>query len=220
MTSSSPRGITAAAATVLTLTLAASGCGSDISGEGRARSSTPSPAATGTGPYPTPSASRTAAPESPSPRPTGTPRGGTPRPGDVEQTDADAVSRGALTALWTFDTAVDRGPHDAELRAVDAGWLTKAYADRLRSRQPQSVPGAQWQEWVRHRAYGTVELEQAEEAAKPTDTGTEAWRQWTVITTPSGRDQWTGQPVPVAAYVHLTRAAAGTAWRVADVIVR
>lgn len=220
MTSSSVRGTTAAAVTVLTLTLAASGCGADSGGDGRGRSSTPSPAATGTGPYPTPSASRTAAPGSPASRPTGTPKGGTPRPGDVEQTDADAVSRGALTALWTFDTAVDRGPHDAELRTADAGWLTKAYADRLRSRRPQSVPGAQWQEWVRHRAYGTVELEKAEEAAKPADTGTEAWRQWTVTTTPSGRDRWTGEAVPVAAYVHLTRTAAGTAWRVADVIVR
>ncbi|GAA4788374.1 hypothetical protein [Streptomyces ziwulingensis] len=238
----SPRiwGVAATAATVLALGLAAEGCGWG-GGEENARPSSdspaaaatsPAPAATGTGPYPTPSApgthtsvavepSKPPGPATPSePTDAGTPGVRTVRPGDIDRTDADAVSKGALTALWTFDTTVDRGPHDAELRAADAGWLTKAYAERLRAREQPPVAGAEWQTWADHQARTTVVPESTPDAAQPPDTDTEAWRQWIVTATPSGRAGWSGEPVVVAVYVRLTRTAADKPWRVADVTVR
>ncbi|WP_326798181.1 hypothetical protein OG946_24625 [Streptomyces sp. NBC_01808] len=216
MTPSVTRGATAAAATALAAVLTAVGCGSGTDG-GRQGPATPSaPAATGTGPYPIPS---DAAEAEPLPAGSGgTPKGGVPRPDDVDQADADAVSKGALTVMGTFDTTVDRGPSDAEVRAASAGWLTHAYAASLSKHRPRAAPGAQWQEWAGHRAYTTVALQKAEDAAKPADTDTEAWRQWAVTTTPRGRDGWTGEPATVPAYVHLTRKAAGEAWRVDDIL--
>ncbi|MFD0315645.1 hypothetical protein [Streptomyces flavalbus] len=224
MTHPRARGTVAALALVLTL----GGCGSGwtvTGGEGGPGSAAPAaptapslPAATGTGPYPSPSG-----PAEASPVPTaapGTPRVDVPRPADVDQEDADAVARGALTVLWTFDTVTDGGPHDAGFRAADAGWLTPAYARRLRDHQPRSVPGAQWREWAGHRAVTEVTLERAADAAIPPDSDTEAWRQWTVTASPRGRAGWTGDPSTVVAYVRLTRAAAGTGWRVADVAVQ
>jgi hypothetical protein len=203
---------------MLALVLAVGGCGSGSGGGQRAAPTPSAPAATGNGPYPTPSG-----PGEPPPLPTGskgTPRGGTTRPGDVDQENADAVGRGALTVMWTFDTAIDSGPYDAGLRAADAGWLTPAYAKRLRTHRSRSVPGGQWREWTGHHASTVVTLEKAEDAAIPPDTGTETWRQWAVTASPHGRDRWTGEPTVVVAYVQLTRAAAGQAWRVADVTVR
>jgi hypothetical protein len=215
MTPPSTRGTLAGAATALALVLAVGGCGS--SGEQDASTRAPAPAATGTGPYPTPSDPREAAP-----LPAGakaTPRGGVTKPDDVDQRDAGAVAWAALQVMWTFDTTVDSGPQDAALRAADAGWLTKAYAKRLRAYQPRSVPGAQWQEWTDHRAYTVALLRKTEDAAKPADTDTEAWQQWTVDASPVGRDKWAGEPTTVVAYVHLTRTAADETWRVADVTV-
>jgi hypothetical protein len=177
MTSPSRRG-SAAVAAVLGIALAAGGCGAaDDGGDGVRAAASPgtasaAPAATGGGPYPTPASPSPAAPvASRSPVQS---RVAVPRPGDVDGTDADAVGRGALTVLWTYDTAVDGGPHDAELRAADAGWLTGAYAARLRARAPRSAPGAQWAQWARHRARTAVTLERAEDAARPADTGTVA----------------------------------------------
>ncbi|MEU3255663.1 hypothetical protein [Streptomyces sp. NPDC006997] len=209
---------------VLALVLTLGGCGSGSGGDGgpvaaEATPSTPTaPAATGTGPYPSPSGPAEASPVPTEPG--GTPRVDVPRPADVDQRDADAVARGALTALWTYDTVTDGGPHDAGVRAADAGWLTPAYARRLRDHQPRSVPGARWREWAGHRAVTEVTLERAADAAIPPDTGTEAWRQWTVTAAPHGRAGWTGEPTTVVAYVRLTRAAAGAGWRVADVAVQ
>ncbi|MGK3944964.1 hypothetical protein ABK046_42040 [Streptomyces caeruleatus] len=138
---------------------------------------------------------------------------------DIDQRQADAVARGTLTVMWTFDSAIDHGPHDASVRAADAGWLTRAYAARLRAYRPRSAPGAQWNEWASHRAYTIVTLQKTEDAARPADTDTEAWRQWTVTTTPSGRDGWSAKPTTVIAYVHLTRTATDKTWRVDDVTV-
>lgn len=107
-----------------------------------------------------------------------------PRPQDVDQTDA--VGEGTRTPLWTYDTTTDSGPHDVELCATDAGWLTGAYAGQVRAHRPRSVPGAQWREWAGHRARTTVAVKKTADAAKPPDTGTEAWRQWTVTATPEG----------------------------------
>ena len=98
--------------------------------------------------------------------------------------------------------------------------MTKSYARQLGQHHARSAPGAQWGEWTKHRAYTTVELAKTEDAVKPADTDTVAWRQWTVTTTPHGRDGWKQKPTTVVAYVHLLRSAADTAWRVTGVTVR
>ncbi|MFD4524111.1 hypothetical protein ACFWP7_09355 [Streptomyces sp. NPDC058470] len=201
--------------TVFALALTLGGCGSG--GDQGPADPLSAPAATGTGPYPTPSDAREAAPLPVGAK--GTPKGGVTRPADVDQRDADAVGRGALKVMWTFDADIDSGPQDAMVRAADAGWLTKAYVARLRAYRPRSVPGAQWREWAGHGAYTVVTVRNAEDAAKPGDTTTEAWRQWTVTAAPFGRDGWTGNATTVVAYVHLTRTAADDAWRIADVNV-
>ncbi|MFD7285451.1 hypothetical protein [Streptomyces sp. NPDC059863] len=224
MTYTRTRATIASAATVLAIGLLTGGCGSGGGGGGggeeRALTAPSPPSATGVGPYPTPSAPRADTPALPEPTGNDAPRGDTTRPQDVDQTDADVVGEGTLTALWTYDTTTDSGPHDAQLRAAEAGWLTPAYADQVRAHRPKSVPGAQWREWAGHRARTTVAVKKTEDAAKPPDTGTEAWRQWTVTATPKGRGGWTGDPVVDSVYVHLTRTTTDKPWRVAEVTVR
>ncbi|UNS99446.1 hypothetical protein MMF93_25565 [Streptomyces tubbatahanensis] len=227
---------TTALALTLTLALTAAGCGlSGGDGDGgdngggkqraHAAGSSPAPDPTGSG-----TSSAPASPDAHTPPPSpsesetalrgGTPKGDVPKPGDVDQTDADAVGKGTLTAMWTFDTTVDQGPQDAGTRTADAGWLTPSYARQLSEHRPRSAPGAQWATWKRHRAYTTVELAKTEDAAKPDDTDTVAWRQWTLTTTPHGRDGWTQKPTAAAAFVHLVRKKADAEWHVADVTVR
>ncbi|MET9857817.1 hypothetical protein ABZY93_00610 [Streptomyces smyrnaeus] len=222
---------TSATVLALAFALALPGCsvggddGAGGSGDQRTQPSASSPApgrsapdGTGSGsPSPTGSTGSKQAEEPPE---GGEPKGGVPRPEEVDQKDADAVAEGTLTAMWTYDTTVDRGPHDAGVRTANAGWLTEKYTEQLRGHRARSAPGAQWDTWAQHRAYTTVELAKTEDAAKPADTDTEAWRQWTVTTTPHGRDGWQRKPTTVVAYVHLVRAKADAAWRVAGVTVR
>ncbi|WP_432107708.1 hypothetical protein [Streptomyces sp. AA1529] len=226
------------AAAVLTLTLAATlaGCGSEDEGAAATGGATRPPGAGTSASHPPSTAepSASSAPpaadddpsQSPSPsgsaekRTRGTPKGGVPKPGDVDGKNPDEVAEGTLTAMWTHDTAVDDGPGDAARRTADAGWLTRSYARQLADRRGGPAPGAQWQRWADHRAYTTVALDRTEDAAKPEDTGTVAWRQLTVTANPHGRDGWTREPAPVVAYVHLVRKSAGAEWRVADVTVR
>ncbi|MFJ9423207.1 hypothetical protein [Streptomyces sp. NPDC101249] len=223
-----PRRTAAASALALAAVLAAGGCarpgGDDARAPGTAAPpASPRPAASGTGPYPTPSGASAASPpdaaSASATGPTGTPKDGTPRASGVRRTDPDAVGAGALRVLWTFDTAVDDGPSAADLRAADAGWLTAGYARQLRS-APGAVGGAQWREWSGHRAYTTVALTAADDAARPPDTATEAWRQWIVTATPHGRDAWRGEATTTAAYVRLTRSGPARGWQVAGVGLR
>ncbi|WP_218058264.1 hypothetical protein [Streptomyces sp. Wb2n-11] len=174
--------------------------------------STPPPA-TGAGPYPDP-VSPTPAPERSRAAKIKQPKDGIPSPDDVDQKDAGAVSRAALQAMLTFDTTVDTGRTEASVRAADAGWCTPAYAAKLRSATSRSGPGAAWNSWATHRAYTTVELTPADEAGRPADTATTAYRQWAATITPRGRDRWTGEPEMLTAFVELTRSQAGAPWRV------
>lgn len=171
----------------------------------------PAPAASGTGPYPEPTDATEAAPRPTAP--ISAPHGGVPVPASVDQEDASAVARGALTALYTHDTAVDPGRQQAALRMAAVGWTTPAYAAQQRAAQPRSGGGAAWTEWTSHRAYTTVKATPADEAGRPADTATTAYRQWTITITPRGRDGWTGDPEASTAFVELVRPAAGQPWR-------
>ncbi|MFF3062302.1 hypothetical protein [Streptomyces sp. NPDC057909] len=175
--------------------------------------STPAPP-TGVGPYPVPS--NAAATPSPKPRPSRTlrrPHGGIPSPQSVDQRDATAVSKGALTAMLTYDTTTDSSRNEASRRMVAAGWCTAAYGAKLSGPVNPPAPGAGWEKWASHRAYTTVDLTSADQAGRPADTQTTAYRQWAVAITPHGRDEWTGPPETYTAFVELIRSGKGASWR-------
>ncbi|MFH8350466.1 hypothetical protein [Streptomyces sp. NPDC018045] len=207
------RHLPAALCAAAVLALAGCSAGTDPGGRADPAPHPSTPPATGTGPYPEPA--RTA-PAAPVPRgASGTPKAPAPAPGDIDRQDADAVARGALTAMWTSDTALDTSPQDAIARAARAGWCTPAYAAQLTSHTPRAAPGAQWAEWARHRAHTTVKAAATAEAGRPADTPTTAYRQYTLTITPHGRDNWSGTPVTVTVFAELTRTAAGQPWQLA-----
>jgi hypothetical protein len=221
MTTTTPSRPTGRALTAVALLVAAallSGCGLLHGDDTKPASSTSAPAPSGTGSYPEP-ATPTAA-ESIAPGRSGAPKGGIPSPGDVDQKNATAVSRGALTAMFTYDTTLDTSPHDASVRTAQAGWCTPKFADQLRQATPRAAPGAEWTTWHHHRAYTRVKLTRADEAGRPADTATTAYRQWTVTITPHGRDSWTGTPTDTTAFVELTRPVAAKPWRVSAVSIQ
>ena len=115
-----------------------------------------------------------------------------------------------MTAMWTVDSAIDRGQRDAYLRACP--YLTPDYAARVAAEQ---AVGPLPQQWRDHRAYAEVRLElrQPEGDLDP-DTPTMAYRQWQVTVTPTGRDEWKGRTVRAIAFVTLTRASPRDPWRV------
>ncbi|GAA2427044.1 hypothetical protein GCM10010191_44730 [Actinomadura vinacea] len=147
------------------------------------------------------------------PFPSRSPRipGGLPDPGRVDQKDATALSRAALTVMYSVDSTVDAGLLNAKLRAV--GYLAPAYAAEVRAEPVQYVP----EEWRRHRAYLAVRLRPIErDAGAPKDGPTAAYRQWRLITTPTGRDGWRGRPSEFVVFMSLTRSSKRDPWRISD----
>lgn len=145
----------------------------------------------------------------------GVPGGGLPDPARVNNGDPDAVGRAVLTALWSWDTALDVTLADAERRA--APWLTPEYAAAVTSRVSVAGPGARWTEWAAHRAYARVSGIELLLDERPPEGPAAAYRQWRITTVPTGRDGWAGPPVVAIAFVELVRV--GGAWRVAGVRV-
>ncbi|MFC8668707.1 hypothetical protein [Streptomyces sp. NPDC057199] len=207
-----PRRLAAAtcAATLAAVLLAGCGAfGDDSQDAAPPKQKEPTP--TGTGPYPDPATPSEAAPL-PSGK-AGEPKGGIPSPADVDEKDATAVSRAALTALTTYDTAIDTSRNDAGIRVAEAGWCTAVFEAQLRSAVSRSAPGAVWETWAKHQAYTRPKLEQTKDAGQPADTDTAAYRQWTITVTPTGRDGWKGTPEANFAFVELTRADQSKPWR-------
>ncbi|GAA2399746.1 hypothetical protein GCM10010191_03590 [Actinomadura vinacea] len=148
------------------------------------------------------------------PSPSRSPRipGGLPDPGRVDQKDATAVSRAALTVMYSVDSTVDAGLLNAKLRA--AVYLAPAYAAEVRAEPVQYVP----KEWRQHRAYLAVRLEPLRrEAGAPSDRSTAAYRQWEMTTTATGRDDWRDTPRKSVIFVALARSSERAPWRVSDV---
>ena len=163
------------------------------------------------------SASPTVAISSPAP-PTATsspavPRGlGLPDLKRLDQRDATAVSKAALTLMWTVDSATDHGQQDAYQRATPL--LDSVYKAVIADQGGGGVPG----QWSRHRAYAKVRLtRQTPEGDVPADTPTLAHRQWRINVTPTGRDGWKDSPVHVTAFVTLKRDKPSGPWRVSAV---
>ncbi|MCP9951745.1 hypothetical protein LUX33_27130 [Actinomadura madurae] len=135
-------------------------------------------------------------------------------PRQIVEQDPTALSKGALTLMYTADSTVDTGLRDAKLRAER--YFTADYAAEVKAEVRQYVPA----EWRRHRAYLAVRLEPlAKEEGAPPDGPTAAYRQWEMVATPTGRDKWRGDPRRSVVYVGLTRSSAEAPWRISSVTV-
>jgi hypothetical protein len=151
-----------------------------------------------------------------SPSPSRSPRipGGLPDPDQIDRKNATAVSRAALTVMYSVDSAVDAGLRDAKLRA--ATYLTSAYAAEIKQEPVQYVPD----EWRRHRAYLAVRLRQLRrEAGAPSDGPTTAYRQWQLTTVPKGRDGWHGHRSEYVVFMSLVRSSKRDPWRISGATV-
>lgn len=208
----------AAAVGVVAAALVLAGCGLIGQDQDDAQPSRPTtPAPSGTGPYTPPAHPSPAEPLGPGK--TGTPRGGLPDRSKTDQHDATTVSKAGLTVMFRYDTSMDTSPHDASIRAARLGWCTPGYARELKKTKPRSAPGAEWNTWQSHHAYTRVSLQHTEDAGRPPDTATTATREWTVTTTPHGRDGWKGHHEETTAFVQMNRHHGGP-WRIAGVTVQ
>jgi hypothetical protein len=137
-----------------------------------------------------------------------------PTPERIDDGDATALPKGVLTLMYTVDSTVDAGLRDAKLRA--APYLTDEYAAEIKAELTQYVPS----EWREHRAYLAVRLKPlAKEEGAPPDGPATAYRQWELVTTPTGRDGWRGDPRRSVVYMELTRESPRDPWRVSDISV-
>ena len=137
-----------------------------------------------------------------------------PIPERIDEQDATALAKGALTVMYTVDSTVDAGLRDAKLRAER--FLTPDYAAKIKAEPRQYVPG----EWQEHRAYLAVHLKAIRrDMGAPSDEPTVAYRQWELTTTPTGRDAWRGEHKKSVIYMALTRSSNGAPWRVSEVLI-
>jgi len=161
----------------------------------------------------TPGPTSGADPFAPTPVPTGragVPSGGLPPTSTLTSADPDVVATAGLTAYYWADTALDLGPADTHRRALP--WTTGQLAAGIRGDRPVTGPGAAWTALAAHHGYTTVTVTRAYDDGAPTDTRAAVYRQFTVTTTPRGRDRWTGPPFTHTDYLTLTRTYSG--WRI------
>ncbi len=176
---------------------------SQLTGASPAPSSTPRTATT-VGPVP-----------SNPPIPAGT--AGSPRGqvvGAVDGQSPDGVAGAFAAATFTYDTALDRSPFDAQVRS--AVYATPAFAAVLK--QPlQQGGGAQWNTLAAHHGFTTVALTANHDDGRPPDQLGSAARSYTVDTTGHGDNGWVAPLDSQTMYVFMTRTGTATPWQVARV---
>jgi hypothetical protein len=126
--------------------------------------------------------------------------------------DATAVGAAVARAVWTFDTTVDSGPTDAEIRA--SALFIPALRGLLTTLSP-APPGAEWGLWASHRAKTTATAVLQHDAGAPADTPTIALRSFAVTVQPLGVDGWAGPSELEVEFITLARPAPGDPWLVA-----
>lgn len=142
------------------------------------------------------------------------PPSGPPDGSRVSQNDPTAVSKAAVTVMWSYDARIDArtGQRAAYLRA--SGYFTPAYRAYIVASMPASPLPA---ELVEHRARSRTILTPAPHDDAGPDTVQSAARTWRVTVVPLGRDGWRGRPVTVYVYVALTRPGPLRPWRIRHV---
>jgi hypothetical protein len=176
-----------------------------------------------TAPSSTPAVSASTVPASPvvtppdvAPGTPGTPRGKPAPPPPVEQSPAaaDEVAGSFAAASFTYDTAIDVSPHDAQVRA--AAYATPTYARTLRAPVP-STGDAQFTDLAAHHGFTTVALAPNADDGRPPDQLRSAARSVTVTPTGHGDNGWTQPLPPRVMYVLLTRDGPTSPWQVDQV---
>jgi len=132
----------------------------------------------------------------------------------VDGQSPDGVAGAFAAATFTYDTALDRSPFDAQVRS--AVYATPAFAAVLT--QPlQQGGGAQWNTLAAHHGFTTVALTENHDDGRPPDQLGAAARAYTVTTTGHGDNGWTAPLDSQTMYVFLTRTGTATPWQVSRV---
>ncbi len=149
------------------------------------------------------------------PIPAGSP--GQPRgqaAGAVDGQSPDGVASAFAAATFTYDTALDRSPDDAQLRS--AVYATPSFAAELK--QPlQQGGGQEWNTLTAHHGYTTVALTVNHDDGRPPDQLRAAARSYTVTVTGHGDNGWSAPLDSQTMYVFLTRTGTATPWQVSRV---
>jgi hypothetical protein len=125
-----------------------------------------------------------------------------PRPDSVDERSVDAVALAGARALASADTAVDTQPQHTAVRAALAGWLTPAFACAQSRASIEGPPGAEWDAWVRHRAYVVVRATLSGDDHPP-DSPTTAARMVQLTEQAIGRGGWRDKTVTAVVAVVL-----------------
>jgi len=134
--------------------------------------------------------------------------------GAVDGQSPDGVAAAFAAATFTYDTALDRSPFDAQVRS--AVYATPAFAAVLK--QPlQQGGGAQWNTLATHHGYTTVALTANHDDGRPPDQLGAAARAYTVATTGHGDNAWSAPLDSQTMYVFLTRTGTATPWQASRV---
>jgi len=142
----------------------------------------------------------------------GQPRGRGAAP--VDGQSPDGVASAFAAATFTYDTALDRSPFDAQVRS--AVYATPAFAAVLK--QPlQQGGGAQCNTLTAHHGYTTVALTVNHDDGRSPDQLGAAARAYTVASTGHGDNAWSAPLDSQTMYVFLTRTGTTTPWQVTRV---
>jgi len=161
-----------------------------------------------------PSAAPTAAPASAPAGQTGVPRGTPATVSTVNLADATAVGEAFVTTSFSYDTAIDVSPADAQRRSIPLA--NPAYAAQLRA--AGTLPGGdRWNTLADHHGYTTTTLAENHDQGRPPDTGTTAVRSWTVTTAGHSPDNWTAPMGTALVFVTMIRTSSTDPWQVAGV---
>jgi len=161
-----------------------------------------------------PSAAPTAAPASGPAGQTGVPRGTPATVSTVNLADATAVGEAFVATSFSYDTAIDVSPADAQRRSIP--FATPAYAAQLRA--AGTLPGGdRWNTLADHHGYTTPTLAENHDGGRPPDTPTTAVRSWMVTTTGHSADGWTAPMGTALVFVTMTRTSPTAPWQVSGV---
>lgn len=126
----------------------------------------------------------------------------------TEPAAIDMVVEQVVSTYWAADSTTDEQPADAHLRARD--WFTATGAESLVTDLPGGAGGADWITLAAHDGHYVVTSVDATEAMPdlPPDTLTTTSRARVVTLTPTGADDWVGDPLTVVARLDLVYSAA------------
>jgi len=125
--------------------------------------------------------------------------------------DPDSVAQAFATVTFTFDTALDQSPFDAQARS--ATYATPTFAATL-TRPLVQGGGLEWNTLAAHHGFTTVGLAANNDDGRPPDELRAAARGYTVTVTGHGDAGWTQTVDTEAMYLYLTRTGGTSPWQV------